>query len=205
LVGSADVYGSGVAGERLREDAPLNPRNAYALSKAAQDGLGELYARCYGLRAIRTRTFSHTGPGQRPRFALAGFADQLARIDAGALPPELRVGNLAGVRDYGDARDVARAYVLLLADGAAGEAYNVCTGVGHRMQDLVERLLAISGVRARVTQDPARMRPLDAEHLVGDPGKLATRTGWKTKIPIDQTLRDLYDDARARVRRELKH
>jgi len=71
LVGSADIYGSGAPGQKLREDAPFKPINAYALSKVAQDSLGELYARSYGLRVIRTRTFSHTGPGQHPRSALA--------------------------------------------------------------------------------------------------------------------------------------
>ena len=74
LVGSADVYGSGAPGTKLTEEAPLAPRNPYALSKAAQDMLGELYASTYRLRVLRTRTFSHTGPGQSPRFAVAGFA-----------------------------------------------------------------------------------------------------------------------------------
>jgi GDP-4-dehydro-6-deoxy-D-mannose reductase len=203
LVGSADVYGSGAAGARLTEDAPLCPRNAYALSKAAQDALGELYAQGYSLPVVRTRTFSHTGPGQRPRFALAGFADQLARIDARAHPPELKVGNLEGIRDYGDVRDVVRAYLLLLARGSAGEAYNVCTGTGHRMRDLVDRLLQVSGVSARVITDAARLRPRDSEHLVGDPGRVHARTGWTAEIPIEKTLTDLYRDARERVRREV--
>ncbi len=83
IVGSADIYGSGPPGERIREDSPIRPRNPYAVSKAAQDSLAEVYAATYGLRIVRTRTFTHTGPGQRPQFALAGFADQLARIDAG--------------------------------------------------------------------------------------------------------------------------
>ncbi|MGH7682472.1 MAG: NAD-dependent epimerase/dehydratase family protein, partial [Candidatus Eiseniibacteriota bacterium] len=63
IVGSADIYGSGRSGERIREDAPLTPRNPYAVSKAAQDELAEVYATTYGVKAIRTRTFTHTGPG----------------------------------------------------------------------------------------------------------------------------------------------
>jgi len=202
LVGSADVYGSGRAGSRIPENAPLLPRNPYALSKAAQDMLGEVYAGTYGLRVVRTRTFSHTGPGQRPRFALAGFADQLARIGEELAPPEVRVGNLDGVREYGDVRDVVRAYLALLDQGEAGEAYNVCTGVGHTMRDLLDRLISISGVRATVVSDPARVRARDTDHLVGDPAKLATRTGWSPAIPLERTLLDLFRDARERVRRE---
>ncbi len=200
LVGSADVYGTGARGERLREAAPLKPQNPYALSKAAGDALGELYAQTYGLRVVRTRTFSHTGPGQRPRFALASFADQIARIDAGLLPPEVRVGNLDGVRDYGDVRDVVRAYELLLLRGEAGGVYNVCTGVGHPLHWFLDLLLSVSEVRARVARDPGRVRARDAGHLVGDPTRLCEQTGWRAGIPIEQTLADLYRDARARVR-----
>lgn len=202
VVGSADIYGSGRSGERIREDAPLNPRNPYAVSKAAQDSLAEVYAATYGLKAIRTRTFTHTGPGQRPRFALAGFADQLARIDAGASPPELRVGNLDTVREYGDVRDTVRAYRLLLERGESGEAYNVATGRGHSLKSLLDQLIGISGVKARVVTDPARMRARDSDHLIGDPGKLEARTGWTPAISTEQTLIDLYRDARDRVRRE---
>jgi len=202
LTGSADVYGAGAPGERLREDAPLRPRNPYAVSKASADLLGELYARTYGLHVVRTRTFSHTGPGQQPRFALASFADQLARIDAGLAEPEVRVGNLDGVRDYGDVRDVVRAYLALVERGEGGGVYNVCSGAGFPLHELLQRLLDGSGVRARVTRDETRVRVRDAEHLVGDPTLLVERTGWRPEWSIDRTLRDLYDDARARVRRE---
>ena len=204
LVGSADVYGSGAPGTRIRENAPLRPRNPYALSKAVQDSLGEVYAATYGLRVVRTRTFTHTGPGQRPQFALAGFAEQLARIDAGLEPAEIRVGNLDVVREYGDVRDVVRAYALLLGCGDPGQAYNVATGRGHRLRDLLDRLVSISGVRAAVQTDPSRLRPQDSNDLVGDPTKLEEATGWKPVITLDQTLRDLYEDTRERVRREIE-
>ena len=200
VTGSADVYGASAPGERIREDAPLKPANPYAGSKAAQDVIAEIYALTYGLPVIRTRTFSHTGPGQRPRFALAGFADQLARIDAGLATPEIRVGNLDVTREYGDVRDVVRAYVLLIERGAPGEAYNVATGQGFRLRDLLDRLIEVSGVKASVVVDPSRVRSRDADHLVGDPAKLHRATGWKPSRSIDQTLSDLYRDARDRVR-----
>lgn len=202
LVGSADAYGSGAAGSRIREDAPLRPKNPYALSKAAQDALGELYAASYGLRVVRTRTFSHTGPGQRPQFALAAFAEQIARVDAGLQPPEIRVGNLDAVREYGDVRDVVAAYRALIERGEPGEAYNVCTGEGHRLRDLLDRLLAIAGVRADVVTDPSRTRARDVDHLVGDPAKIQARTGWAPRLSLERTLTDLYQDARERVRRD---
>ena len=202
LVGSADAYGSGASDSLIREDAPLRPANPYGLSKAAQDALGELYAATYRTRVVRTRTFSHTGPGQRPQFALAAFAEQIARVDAGLQPPEIRVGNLDAVREYGDVRDVVAAYRALVERGEPGEAYNVCTGEGHRLRDLLDRLLALAGVRATVVSDPSRVRSRDVDHVVGDPIKIRARTGWMPRIPLERTLTDLYQDARARVRRE---
>ncbi len=202
LVGSADVYGTGAPGQKIREDAPIRPMNAYALSKAAQDSLGELYAQSYGLHVIRTRTFSHTGPGQNPRFAIAGFADQLARIHAGLVTAEIKAGNLEGVRDYGDVRDVVRAYRLLFEHGERGEAYNVCTGHGHIMRHILDILCSVAGFKPTIVQDPTRMRSRDSDFLVGDPGKIQSKTGWTPEIPIEQTLNDIYKEARERVRRE---
>ncbi len=200
IVGSADVYGSGAPGQKFREDAPLRPANAYAVSKAAQDGLAELYNDSYGMRVIRTRTFSHTGPGQNPRFALAGFADQLARIDAGLLAAEIKVGNLEGVRDYGDVRDVVKAYALLLDRGESGEAYNVCSGHGYILRHLLDMLCAAAGFKPTIVQDPARIRARDSVFLVGDPAKVHAKVGWTPEIPIERTLEDLYREARDRVR-----
>ncbi|HZI89219.1 MAG TPA: GDP-mannose 4,6-dehydratase [Candidatus Polarisedimenticolia bacterium] len=202
LVGSADVYGTGAPGQKIREDAPMRPQNAYALSKSAADNLGALYAENYGTKVIRTRTFSHTGPGQGPRFAIAGWADQLARIHAGQMAAEIKVGNLEGVRDYGDVRDVVRAYRLLLERGRPGEAYNVCTGKGHIMRHLLDILCTIAGFRPTIVQDPTRVRSRDSDFLVGDPAKLQKETGWTPEIPIEKTLEDLYHEARERVRRE---
>lgn len=202
VIGSADIYGAGTPGGKIREDAPIRPRNPYALSKAAQDALAEVYAVTFGLRTVRTRTFSHTGPGQSTRFALASFADQLARIDAGQAGNTLHVGNLDTVREYGDVRDVVRAYRMLVGSGVPGEAYNVATGTGYGMRTLLDRLISISGVRADVTTDPKRVRAQDGDHLVGDPSKLETATGWNREHSIDDTLEALYRDARDRVRRE---
>jgi len=97
-------------------------------------------------------------------------------------------------------RDVVRAYALLLASGRAGEAYNVCSGRGRRIGDVLERLLAATKVPIEVRVDPARLRPADVPVLVGDNAKLVAATGWQPRIPFDETLRDLLDDWRARVR-----
>jgi GDP-4-dehydro-6-deoxy-D-mannose reductase len=201
VVGSADEYGPAPASEQpLRETAPLRPASPYAVSKVAQAALANLYGPAGGLRVVVTRTFPHTGPGRGETFAESSFARQIAEIEAGRREPVVEVGNLEAVRDFADVRDVVRAYTLLLEKGAAGEAYNVCTGRGRRIGEVLEMLLAATTVRIEVRVDPRRLRPADVPVLVGDPAKLVAATGWQPRIPLDETLRELLDGWRASVR-----
>ncbi|HSD66531.1 MAG TPA: GDP-mannose 4,6-dehydratase [Vicinamibacteria bacterium] len=200
VVGSAEEYGP-VAPEEMpiREDAPLRPASPYAVSKVAQGALALLYGPAGGLRVVLTRTFHHTGPGRGEAFAESSFARQIAEIEAGRRPPVLKVGNLDAVRDFADVRDVVRAYWMLLEKGEGGVVYNVCTGRGRRIRELLDVLLAASGARVEVSVDPERLRPSDVPAQVGDPARLRAATGWEPRIPLERTLRDLLDDWRART------
>jgi GDP-4-dehydro-6-deoxy-D-mannose reductase len=200
-VGSADEYGLALGeGLPLREDAPLRPVSPYAVSKVAQGYLALQYALSAGVHAVRTRAFHHTGPRRGEQFAESSFARQLAEIEAGRQPPRLEVGNLEVVRDFTDVRDVVRAYWMLLDGGLPGEVYNVCSGRGVRLRELLDRLIALSGRHVEVQVDAARFRPADAPILVGDPGRLRAATGWVPTIPLDRTLGDLLDYWRERIR-----
>jgi len=199
-VGSAEEYGQ-VAPEDLpvREDAPLRPLTPYAVSKVAQGYLGLQYALSHGLPVIRTRTFHHTGPRRGEAFAESSFARQLAEIEAGRRPPVLEVGNLTSVRDFADVRDVVRAYWLLLLKGRPGQVYNVCSGTGTRLSELLRVLIDVSGLRIDVRVDPARLRPGDVPELVGDPSRIKADTGWEPAIPLERSLADLLAYWRERV------
>jgi len=200
VVGSAEEYGKAAPEEMpLREDAPLRPASPYAVSKVAQGALALLYGPAGGMRVVLTRTFHHTGPGRGEAFAESSFARQLAEIEAGLRPPVLKVGNLEAVRDFADVRDVVRAYWMLLDGGEGGTAYNVCTGRGRRIRDLLDVLLAASGARVEVRVDPDRLRPSDVPTQVGDPSRLRAATGWEPRLPIERTLGDLLADWRVRI------
>jgi GDP-4-dehydro-6-deoxy-D-mannose reductase len=200
VASSADVYGAQPAGAYpLAETAPPQPRNPYAASKAAAEALTLAFAHSYGLDAVVTRAFNHIGPGQDERFAIPDFAAQLARIASGA-EPRLSVGNLDASRDFLDVRDVCAAYAALLeGGGAAGEIYNVCSGVATTMKDALRQLITIAHVPVEVREDPGRMRPADIPLSVGTAAKLHAATGWEPRIPLGATLRAVYDDARSRV------
>lgn len=200
VIGSADEYGAAEPGSgALDEDRPLRPNSPYAVSKVAQGFLALQYALSYGLPVLRTRTFPHTGPGRGEMFAESSFAKQLAEIEAGRRAPLIEVGNLDAVRDFSDVRDVVRAYWLLLEKGEPGAVYNVCSGRGVSIREVLERLLGLGRSPVEVRVDPARLRPSDIPALVGDPRRLRAATGWQPCYALERTLLDLLDDWRRRV------
>jgi GDP-4-dehydro-6-deoxy-D-mannose reductase len=192
---SAMVYRS--SGEAMSEDHPLVPDSPYALSKLAQE-MTALRGREDGLHVTVARAFNHVGPRQDPFFAASGFARRIADIEAGKWEPVIAVGNLDARRDIHDVRDTVRAYQLILAHGADGRAYNVCSGRAIQIGALLDKLLAHARVPIKIRVDPSRYRPSDVPLLVGDPTRLQTELGWLPEIPLEQTLDDLLSYWRAR-------
>ncbi len=197
VIGSGDEYGRAPAEALpLREEHPLRPENPYSVSKVAQDVLGYQYFISYDLPVVRVRPFNHVGPGQSPRFVLAAFAQQVARIEAGLQEPVLRVGNLSPARDFTDVRDVIRAYHLTLLRGEPGAVYNVCSGVPRTIQSLLDLLLEKAQVPITVERDPERYRPADVPILYGSVERLQVATSWQPEIPFEQTVQDVLDEWR---------
>ena len=201
VIGSADEYGAvSPADMPMDEDTPLRPLNPYAVSKIAQDYLGLQYHLSHGLHVVRVRPFNHIGPRQGPGFALADWCRQIASIEAGLQEPVMRVGNLDARRDFSDVRDIVRGYYLALMRGQPGQVYNLGSSHSHSMRDILDRLLAQSRVAVRVEVDPALVRPIDIPEVVCDCTRFKRDTGWEPQYDLDQTLRDVLDDWRKRVR-----
>lgn len=199
VTGSAAVYRA--SDEPIDEDGPLAPSSPYAVSKLAQEQLALRAVVEDGIDVIMTRPFNHTGPRQPASFAAPAFARQLARIEAGRAEPVIRVGNLEARRDITDVRDTVRAYELLMAHGRVGVPYNVCSGVGRPIREVLERLRRRVRVPVRIEVDAERLRPNDTAALVGSPARVRADTGWAPEIPFDRTLGDLLDYWRAEVAR----
>jgi GDP-4-dehydro-6-deoxy-D-mannose reductase len=194
VIGSSEEYGL-VRPQDLPvdEDTPLCPLSAYALSKVAQDLMGLQYHLTRGLHVVRARPFNHIGPRQRTGFVAPDFASQIAAAEKGQGPPVIEVGNLDVRRDFCDVRDVVRAYVLLSTKGEPGEVYNIGSGVSHKVQEMLDILLAYSRVPIEVRSNPQRMRDSDIRDIVCDATRIHERTGWQATIPFEQSLRDILD------------
>ena len=201
VAGSSEQYGKVYPHEvPIRESNPLRPLSPYAVSKVTQELLALQYHESYGLKTVVTRGFNHTGPRRGPVFVTSSFAKQIAEIEAGLRPPVVLVGDLGSRRDWTDVRDVVRAYWLVTEKGVPGEVYNVASGTTRTVGSLLDLLFAETPVQIEVRQDPARLRPSDVTLLHGDPTKLQRQTGWRPEIPFEQTMRDLLDYWRRRVR-----
>ncbi len=199
-VTSADAYGAVEAADLpLVEDTPFRPMTVYGASKAAADIAAGQWARAYGLDIVRARPFNHTGPGQDPAFVASGLARQIALVEAGRQEPVLRVGNPDPVRDFSDVRDVAAGYVALLERGRGGEVYNLCSGEGVSIAEVIALLRAHARVPVRAHSDPALRRAHDVPRIVGSHARATHDTGWHPQIPLTDTLATLLDDWRTRV------
>lgn len=201
-VSSGEVYGGTPSdGWPLDETAVPRPRTVYAASKAAADlAIGALVSD--GLRAIRLRPFNHIGPGQSAAFAVAAFARQIARIEAGLQPPVLTTGALDARRDFLDVRDVCAAYLaaLTLADTlSSGTILNIASGTARRIGDVLADLLALAHLDAAIESAPALVRTNETALSLGSADAARLALGWAPRIPWYDTLRDVLDDWRGQT------
>lgn len=199
VAGSSEEYGRVELNETpIKESNPLRPISPYGVSKVGQDLLSRQYVESYGVKAVVTRAFNHTGPRRGEVFATSSFAKQIAQIEKGK-EPIIYVGNLEATRDWTDVRDMVKAYWLAVNECTYGEVYNICSGKAWSIRKMLEMLLNHSGKDIEVKQDPNRVRPSDIPIMLGDAGKFMKQTGWKPEIPFHQTLEDLLNYWRERV------
>lgn len=198
MPGSSSEYAPSRDGQPIREDDPLVPSSPYAVSKLAQDELARLYHAYHGLDVVRCRPFFLIGP-RKEGDAASDFARGVVAIERGQTD-SLPVGNLEVVRDLLDVRDGVEALWALARRGQPGAVYNICSGTGYSLREVLSiyRGLARAEVRERV--DPARIRPIEEMVKVGNPARLAA-LGWAPRRPIHRTLEDILNYWREREAR----
>lgn len=202
LVGSSDQYGKITVQDGIvNEEVPLCPATPYAISKCAQEELGKLYHTAYGMNIYLTRSFNHIGIGQSKGFVIPDVASGIAEIEAHK-SDTLKIGNLAVKRDFCDVRDIVRAYRLIVEKGRRGVVYNVGSGKTYCIQELVDKLVAMSECTIKIKCDPSRMRPSDVPCIQCDHSRLTQETGWQPEVDIEKTLKDILNYFRMVVKNE---
>jgi UDP-glucose 4-epimerase len=182
---SGAIYGFG--DDPWQETAPARPDEIYGLSK----WMGErIMARFHDdrpeVRVVAARLFNTYGPRETNPHVLPGIIKALGE----GKPVEL--GNLWPRRDLIFVTDTAAALVAAAAGGPGFEVFNVGTGIGTTIEDVVAAIEAIMGSPLEIRQAPERMRDDDG-HLVSDPGKLIKTTGWRPRYDLRAGLGRLLE------------
>ena len=186
----------------IKENNTFHPASPYAISKVGTDLIGRFYAEAYNLKTITTRMFTHTGPRRGDVFAESSFAKQIALIEQKKIQPVVKVGNLESLRTYGDVRDAVRAYYMALTiNPISGEYYNIGGNYTCKIRDVLNLLISLSTCKnIKVKVDKDRLRPIDADLQIPDVSKFHKHTGWKNEISFKDTMLDLLNYWRNRIK-----
>ena len=203
ICSSSEVYGQVTEDETpIRETNPFRPASPYAVSKVGEDMIALQYFLSYGIKTIRTRMFTHTGPRRGDVFAESAFAKQIAEIEAGMRVNPMKVGNLDSVRTFADVRDAVRAYWLLLEKCPHGEVYNIGGNRTMTVGEMLDILKSMARCKIEHEVDPALLRPSDVTLQIPSIDKFVKETGWKPEIKFEKTLDDLLNYWREYYKKE---
>ncbi len=191
-VGSSEEYGTVKLSDLpLKENQCLNPSSPFGIARLSQELLAKLYVEVYGLDIILTRSFNHIGPGQRDNFAISSFAKQLVEIKESNANDCVRTGDISVVRDFIDVRDVVHAYHQLFLKGKKGEIYNVCSGYGISLYNIIQMMCEMLELQVSIREDKMLTRPKDNPVIIGSNEKIKKEINWNTEISLEESLRDI--------------
>lgn len=182
----------------LIEDRPLRPMTPYGVTKVTTECMGYQYFKNFGMPVYLPRMFIHVGTGHPPATAIQNFARQIALIAAGHADPVMKTGRLDTARDFIDVRDGVNAMLTLVEKGQPGRPVNICNGVAPTIQEVLDMLLDIAGVKVEVRQDKALFRPSDEPLLLGNNSRLLS-LGWTRQHSLRETLEGVFADWMGRI------
>lgn len=207
---TSELYG-GVSKDALSESSDFRPRSPYSAAKQYAYEITRIYREAYKIHASNGILFNHESPLRGHHFVtqkvVRGLVD-IKRTRTGCL----RIGNLDAVRDWGHAQDYVRA-MRLIVEADKPDDYVVATGTTHSVRQLIEkvcvqlgwtdlhwrgsgsdeRLVAPSRAETQVLVeiDPKYFRPLEVDHLLGNPDKIKRVLGWTPKCSFDELLKEM--------------
>jgi len=191
-VGSSEEYG--IVTEKdlpLVEDAALRPVSPYAVARVAQEDMSKVYVQGFGLNVVCTRSFNHIGAGQEDRFVVSSIGKRFAEVLCGK-SRQITIGDTGIIRDFLDVKDVVRAYYSLLKNNAtAGQVYNICSGKGHSIQEIIEKFKAATQSTPELVVDQQLLRPVENRVVVGSFDKIYRQTGWTPEVDIDVSIKNI--------------
>ncbi len=183
-VSSSEVYGTAIR-TPMDETHPRHAQSPYAASKTAADELARSFFHTYRLPVTIVRPFNTYGPRQSPRAIIMSLLIQALTQE------EVRIGNLHPVRDFTFVTDTVEGLLAAAeTETTIGEEFNLGTGTGVSIQDLVTRIEQILGRSLSLRTDPERVRPETSEVdvLISDPSKARSLIQWQPRVSLHEGL-----------------
>ena len=190
------------------EKTPFYPRSPYGVAKLYGFWIVKNYRESYGLHASSGILFNHESPRRGETFVTRKITRGLSRISVGQ-QDILYLGNLNAKRDWGHAKDYARAMWLMLQQDEADD-YVIATGVQYSVREFVERAAPYFGInivwdgegldevgidkssgRVVVKVSSKYFRPAEVDSLLGNPTKAKEKLGWEPEISFEQLIEDM--------------
>lgn len=191
LIGSSEEYV--VTDQPISESTPLDANNPYGISKFVTERFSEMYRERYGMKIYHVRAFNHTGVGQRESFVIPSWCRQAASISESGSAGTMRVGNVSVIRDLSDVRDIVRAYRMVIESDDCEIVYNIGSGKGTALGDILKYLQGLSRQPIAIEQDPDLFRPADNPVIVCDHSLITKRLGWMPEYDILSTVREIFN------------
>jgi GDP-4-dehydro-6-deoxy-D-mannose reductase len=196
-ISSGNVYGAVQdTTHPINESTPVRPLNPYAISKVTQEMLALQYHLAYGLDTVILRPFNHTGVGQTTDFVIPSLVEQFVKIEKGLANPVVEIGNLETVRDFTDVSDMVKAYVLAAAKCEGGQIYNIGSGHGHTISEIIKIIQSLSSVKVEIKVKDNLVRVSDVPVLIADHTKFSQLTGWQPSVSLENTISDILESYR---------
>jgi GDP-4-dehydro-6-deoxy-D-mannose reductase len=195
ICGTSEEYGLVEPEEvPIYEDNPLRPQSPYGIAKVTAENWGHFFRRAYGMHVVVTRAFNHEGAGRPPVFAPSDWCKQAVEVQKGTRDKIIH-GNLDAIRDYLDVRDVVRGYILALTRGNPQHPYNICSGAGMTMAEVLNNICIAANLEGKyvLQSDPNRIRPAEVPRLIGNAERIKRETGWEPLVPFTHTILDMLD------------
>lgn len=183
------VCGQSLAPELVDENAPPDPRNAYAISKLAQEFYATTWSRLTGGSVAALRYHNVYGPGMPRDTPYAGVAAIFtSALRRGQAPRVFEDGRQR--RDFIHVRDVAAATVLACERHIHGvRAFNVGSGTPRTVGDMAQVLAqTLRGPQPVVT---GQFRLGDVRHITADSSRLRRELDWQPQVDFSQGMAEL--------------
>lgn len=185
-ISSAMVYCP--SDDLLTEDSPLCVSSPYAESKIKQEQLLQEFPE---INILSSRSFNHTGPGQRDNFLVPKLVKTFIMTQTEHV--ELSVGDIDGQRDFLDVRDVCKAYITLLTEKTQHKIYNVCSSKVKSVREIISILEKMTAKKALINIKPELISKEERKIIIGSNQRLIKDTTWRPQITFDQTIADMCE------------